>query len=55
MKSETKKILLGLLLFFLLGCWLLLAHRGSVSEKKASSFILYAEFGKADAMMSDKL
>ena len=52
MKPDTKKILLGLFLFLFLGCWLLLAHRGSVSEKKSSSFILYAEFGKADGLMN---
>jgi len=52
MKPETKKILLGLFLFFFLGCWLLLAHRGSISEKKASNFILYAEFKKADGLMN---
>ena len=52
MKPDTKKILLGLLLFLFLGSWLLLAHRGSVSEKKASNFILYAEFKKADGLMN---
>ena len=52
MKSETKKILLGLLLFLFLGGWLMLAHRGSVSEKKLSHFVLYAEFGKADGLMN---
>lgn len=52
MKPDTKKVLLGLFLFLFLGCWLLLAHRGSVSEKKLSSFILYAEFKKADGLMN---
>ena len=52
MKPDTKKIILGLFLFVFLGCWLLLAHRGSVSEKKASNFILYAEFKKADGLMN---
>ncbi len=52
MKPDTKKVLLGLLLFLILGVWLLLAHGGSVSEKKMSSFILYAEFKKADGLMN---
>ena len=52
MKPNTKKILLGLFLFLFLGCWLLLAHSGSVSEKKASDFILFAEFKKADGLMN---
>ena len=52
MSSDVKKILLGLLLFFVLGMWFTLAHRGSVSEKKSSNFILYAEFGKADGLMN---
>jgi phospholipid/cholesterol/gamma-HCH transport system substrate-binding protein len=52
MKPDTKKILLGLLLFIALGTWLLLAHGGSVSEKKLSHFILYAEFKKADGLMN---
>ncbi|MGN0919399.1 MAG: MlaD family protein [Alphaproteobacteria bacterium] len=52
MKADTKKILLGLFLFLLLGSWLLFAHKGSVSEKKSSDFVLYAEFGKADGLMN---
>ena len=52
MKSDTKKVILGFLLFLFLGSWLLLAHKGSVSEKKASNFILYAEFKKADGLMN---
>ena len=52
MRPDTKKILLGFLLLLLLGGWLLLAHKGSVSEKKASNFILYAEFKKADGLMN---
>lgn len=52
MKPDTKKIILGFLLFLFLGSWLLLAHQGSVSEKKASNFILYAEFKKADGLMN---
>ena len=52
MKADTKKIFLGLFLFLFLGGWLLLAHRGSVSEKKTSDFILYAEFKKADGLMN---
>ena len=52
MKPDTKKILLGLLLFLFLGSWLFLAHKGSVSEKESSDFILYAEFKKADGLMN---
>lgn len=52
MKADTKKIFLGLFLFLFLGSWLLLAHQGSVSEKKDSYFILYAEFKKADGLMN---
>ena len=52
MKTDTKKILLGLLLFLFLGSWLFLAHKGSVSEKESSDFILYAEFKKADGLMN---
>ena len=52
MKAGYKKILLGFLLFLFLGVWLLLAHGGSVSEKKSSNFILYAEFKKADGLMN---
>lgn len=52
MKPDTKKILLRLLLFLILGGWLLLAHRGSVSEKEDSNFILYAEFRKTDGLMN---
>ena len=52
MKPDTKKIFLGLFLFLFLGSWLLLAHKGSVSEKKSSNFILYAEFKKADGLMN---
>lgn len=52
MKTDVKKILLGFFLFLFLGSWLLLAHRGSVSEKKLSNFILYAEFKKADGLMN---
>ncbi len=52
MKADTKKILLGFFLFLFLGCLFLIAHTGSVSEKKSSSFILFAEFGKADGLMN---
>ena len=52
MKSQTKKILLGLFLLLFLGCWLLIAHKGSVSEKESSNFILYAEFSKTDGLMN---
>ena len=52
MKPDTKKILLGLFLFLFLGCLLLVAHRGSVSDKKSSDFILYAEFKRADGLMN---
>ena len=52
MKNNTKKIILGLFLFLFLGCWFVLAHKGSVSEKKLSDFVLYAEFGKADGLMN---
>ena len=52
MTANTKKTVLGFLLILFLGIWLVLAHQGSVSEKKASNFILYAEFGKADGLMN---
>ena len=52
MTINTKKTLLGFLLILFLGIWLVFAHQGSVSEKKASNFILYAEFGKADGLMN---
>ena len=39
MKPDTKKVLLGLLLFLIMGVWLLLAHGGSVSEKKMSVYV----------------
>ena len=52
MKPDTKKILLGSVLFLILGMWLFFAHRGSVSEKDDSNFILYAEFSKADGLMN---
>ncbi len=52
MKPDTKKILLGALLFLILGTWFFLAHKGSVSQKDSSSFILYAEFAKADGLMN---
>ena len=52
MSTNTRKTIWGLVLILFLGAWLLLAHKGSVSEKKASNFILYAEFGKADGLMN---
>ncbi len=52
MTINTKKTLLGFLLILFLGIWLVFAHQGSVSEKKTSNFILYAEFGKADGLMN---
>lgn len=52
MTINAKKTLLGFLLILFLGIWLVFAHQGSVSEKKASNFILYAEFGKADGLMN---
>ena len=52
MSTNTRKTIWGLVLILFLGAWLPLAHKGSVSEKKASNFILYAEFGKADGLMN---
>ena len=52
MTPNTKKILLGLALCLFLGTWLMFAHGGSVSQKSASKFVLYAEFGKADGLMN---
>ena len=52
MSDNTKKVLLGFLLFAFLGILLLLAHGRTVSQKKLSNFILYAEFGKADGLMN---
>ena len=52
MNIDTKKTILGFLLILFLGILLIFAHQGSVSEKKSSNFILYAEFGKADGLMN---
>ena len=50
MTDKWQKILVGFVLIFLLGAWLIWAHNSSVKQQKKQDFILYAYFSKTDGL-----